>query len=126
MIHTCDKFSVVLFHCLNHTFLLSVVMFPKYGVVYWGDTVVLKCSQTPTAEWLVNDTILPSKRDQILILPAVSSKDSGDYQCQATEKSEKFRIDVLGRFNLMSTFMFSGSFRMQQNNLLLFKLFYIV
>ncbi|XP_041939577.1 uncharacterized protein LOC121700578 isoform X2 [Alosa sapidissima] len=72
----------------------TIKMIPKYGRVYWGDTVKLKCSVKPTGEWLYNDKPHTSS-SQILILNAVSSKDSGNYQCKATEKSDIFRIDVL-------------------------------
>lgn len=80
-------------------------MLPRYGVVYWGDTVVLICDKMPTAEWLLNDTPLKSELNQTLILPAVSGDNSGDYYCQASEKSDKFNINVLSRFSLMSTFI---------------------
>ncbi|XP_062381690.1 uncharacterized protein LOC134069677 [Sardina pilchardus] len=72
----------------------TIKMIPKYGLVYWGDTVTLKCSETPS-EWLVNGTTHKlSNKNQILILPAVSSKDSGDYRCKTGEESDSLSIEV--------------------------------
>ncbi|XP_062382043.1 uncharacterized protein zgc:154125 [Sardina pilchardus] len=73
----------------------TIKMIPKYGLIYWGDTVKLKCSEKPS-EWLFNGaTLNPSYKNQTLILPAVSSNNSGNYQCRTAERSDNFNINVL-------------------------------
>ena len=73
-------------------------MFPNYGQVYAGDTVILKCSEIPTNKWLFRGQLLEAD-NQSLILPAASQYNSGDYQCVTAEKSDKFTLRVLGKYN---------------------------
>ncbi|XP_031417129.1 uncharacterized protein LOC105908561 isoform X2 [Clupea harengus] len=72
----------------------QIKMFPNYGQVYAGDTVILKCSEIPTNKWLFRGQLLEAD-NQSLILPAASQHSAGDYQCVTAEKSDKFTLRVL-------------------------------